>query len=94
VTTREWFRVQRGELWRTDASLASTCDGIARAIELHTNPMQGNAWVRFSGSTILVAVEDVPDYLRRQTILDTCRQHMDEAMRQLWNRRMEELNGR
>jgi len=77
MTVREWFRLQRAELWNRDIGLAADIDKIAAAITIGQPP---DHWVRIGS---LRWIESVETYLERERVFTLVKRDMDEAMRRL-----------
>ena len=78
MTVRTWFRLVRGELWRSNSLLASDLDAVASACtQDRALPLR---WVRVGSVHFL---EELESYQRRERLLWQIRQQMREAMRRL-----------
>jgi hypothetical protein len=77
MTVREWYRIQRGELWRRDDGLAHDVDRIATLIVHDQGPLK---WTRVGPFHWVASVESV---LERERVLALVRADMDNALRRL-----------
>lgn len=84
MTVREWFRLQRGELWRrefatrADQGTAYAIDRIATTILEGYTPWQGCGWIPVGPN--LAMIEDVELYRRRLAAFEAVKADMDRAI--------------
>lgn len=84
MTVREWFRVQRGEMWRLDAgprnyTFAADLDAVAAACTVGAFPPE----VEFRRVGPYVRVEDIAAYVAHEQLMASVRRQMDDAVDRL-----------
>lgn len=82
MTTREWFRILRGELWKQHArnSFPADIDRVATFIVEGNDPLRGVEWVRVGPFYL---TEHPESALARAAAVEAVRQDMRRAMRRL-----------
>jgi hypothetical protein len=79
MTVREWFRLQRAEMWRENRDgIALVIDQVATAIVEGHSPIGPSGWVRIDNFTAMVS--DVEGYTRRLRAFAAVEDDMQRAI--------------